>query len=288
MKVALLSNSIVNRTIAFQLSYVLGRKIGSIFLPLENHNRDEMFFGGREKIFIQESIDDIIKSSDVIIASKHEIFHKLPKRKEAVLIPNPWESECCEMPHHSNALSQKHAPRILILSLGEFTDVYYTEILVNKLLNDLGAVVYQTFSKETRQILSCLSNHNILNQNLSTAGKENADVVVFSMDAAKYKNDAKFISDLYQISPNLTFICTEKNTSNINKICNLAEIACKVGLVIRSPYISYDVGKGVKYPVLSGIGRKKPYHNSLDSDLEEVLKEVIKGTLYFPLGTKFL
>lgn len=238
--------------------------------------------------YIQESIDDIIKSSDVIIASKHEIFHKLPKRKEAVLIPNPWESECCEMPHHSNALSQKHAPRILILSLGEFTDVYYTEILVNKLLNDLGAVVYQTFSKETRQILSCLSNHNILNQNLSTAGKENADVVVFSMDAAKYKNDAKFISDLYQISPNLTFICTEKNTSNINKICNLAEIACKVGLVIRSPYISYDVGKGVKYPVLSGIGRKKPYHNSLDSDLEEVLKEVIKGTLYFPLGTKFL
>ena len=288
MNVALLSNSLINRTLAFQTSYVLGNKIENIFLPLENHSKNEIFFAGQESIHVCENIEEIIDGSDIIIASSAKINRRLPKLKKVLNIVNPWKNENGKMTYIDELICTKTTPKIVILSLGTFTDIYYTEIIINKILSDCGAKVYQMFSEQTMSLLSDLSSNNLLNRSLSGINKEKADVIVVSVDGTRYRSDAEFVSELYHISPDLIFFCIDKTITNVNEICRVAEIVCKIGLTIRSPYVTYDVGTGVKYPVFSGACKEDSCVYSIDRDFETEIKKNIINNLYFPSGTVFL
>ena len=288
MNVALLSNSLINRTLAFNISYVLDREIDNIFLPAENHSQDEIFFSGREKIHISNDIDDIVSKSDIIIVANNNCSNRFQKSKRTIFINNPWANETESTQGEEDFQNLSSKPVIAILSLGRFTDQYYTEILVNKILQENGAKIYQIYSDETFSILSELLVQDMLNESLINVKIEEADVIVVSLDGTKFHNDAEFVCELNRISPDILFVCIDKTIEKIDNINNIAEIVRKINLTVRSPYASYDVGTGVKYPIYCGISEDGFGVSSLDTELESYFRELIMKTLYFPTGIIFL
>ena len=90
MNVALLSNSLINRTLAFNLNYVLNEQVENVFLPTENHHIDEgRYFRGMENVVILSSIDEAVSKSDIIIASNKNIIDQIPETKRKIFVPNP-------------------------------------------------------------------------------------------------------------------------------------------------------------------------------------------------------
>lgn len=284
MNIALLSNSMINRTLAFNASYVLGREIENIFLPVENHSPDELFFSEREQLHICDDINEIIQQSDIIVSTNPDCLRLLDKSKKTVLVNNPWETKN-EEKSSEGFFCTSRKPTIAILSLGRFTDQYYTEILVNKILSEFGAKAHQVYSKETLSILTDLYEQNLLNRCLLDIKETEADVFIVSMDGTKFHNDAEFVCELSRISPDLLFVCIDRFFSNIDGIDNIAGIVCRVSSAIRSPYVMYDVGTGVKYPVYCGLGDEISSVNSLNPSLEAHLRTIILKALYFPKGT---
>lgn len=288
MNIALLSNSLVNRTLAFNLDYVLNEQVENILLPAENHSVDEtLYFGGKENILICSSVDDAVSKGDIIIASNKNTIARLPETKRSIFVTNPWAEEIENIPESEVPKCTNIKPKIAVLSLGRFADQYYTEILVNKILFEIGAKIHQIYSKETRSILSELTNQGILNKDIWGCEEDKADIMVVSIDGTKFHNDAEFICDLNRLSPDMLFVCIDRTIEAIDVINNIIGIVRQVNLTIRSPYISYDVGTGVKYPVYCGFIKDNTSVSSLDAELESHLKKQIMKCLYFPTGTLF-
>ena len=286
MNIALLSNSLVNRTLTFCLDYVLNEQVGYILFPEENHNVDEILcFDGRKNIIICNSVDDAICKSDVIIASNESVINRSTQSKRTILVTNPWAKEIENIPENEFFKGVNTKPTIAVVSLGKFTDQYYTEILLNKILFEMGAKIYQVYSKETMNILSELSKQEILNKDVFGCEEDEADVAVIAIDGTKYHNDAEFVCELTRISPDILFVCIDRTIKDIDHIENIIRIVRQVNLIIRSPYISYDVGTGVEYPVYCGLANDDFSINSLDQNLEARMREQIVKFLYFPKET---
>lgn len=288
MNIALLSNSLINRTLTFLLNYVLGIEIENVFLPIENHSSDEIFLEGGECIHICDSVEEAINRSDIIIASNSAVIHNLPKSKKAVLINNPWADKGKIMLSNDGFRRIDNKPLIIIMSLGKFTDQYCTEILINKILSENGAKVHQIYSTETQSILTDLSKQGLLRHSLINTREDESDVIVVSIDGTKYHNDAECVCELSRFSPDMLFVCVDRTIDSVSEINNIAGIVCNVNMTIHSPYISYDVGTGAKYPIYCGFGNNDFSIASFDRNLEAYLKKEILKSLYFPAGTVLL
>ena len=284
MKVTFLCNSLINRTLAFQSSYVFGRTVESLSFPKENHSEKEIFPTGCEKIRVSDDTDKIIAESDyVFISNENQHFPGTgdSTADNIVKIRNPW-GESFEADKSAVETDFTEKIKIIILSVGVFTDIYYTETAVNKILSELGVKTHQIFSTETKCILSDLEKHNLLNPNLLSCSDTDAEIAVVSIDAANYASDADLISELCHISPNLIFISIDNSIESVDDICKISEIAGNIAAVIRSPYISYDVGTGVKYPVYSGKRTDDSCISSIDPNFEAIIKKALANSLYFP------
>lgn len=289
MNIALLSNSLLNRTLAFNLGYVLNEQVENILIPAENHRADEMLYsGGKENILICNSVDDAASKSDVIIVSNKNTIARIAGPKRSIFVTNPWAEEIEKVSEIKVYERTNSKPIIAILSLGRFTDQYYIEILVNKILFKIGAKIHQVYSKETKTIFLELSKQGVLNNNLWGCKESEADISVVAIDGTKFHNDAEFVCELSRISPDMLFVCIDRTIEAIDNIDNIIRIVRQVNLTIRSPYISYDVGTGVKYPVYCGFVRENDSVSSLDTELESLLKSQITKCLYFPTGIAFL
>lgn len=281
INIALLTNSITDRTLIFNLSYVLNEPINNIFLLAENHNFNEVFYN-HENIYICNNIDEAINSSDIVVTINKKCADLFPKSKNVLFIQNPWIKNRFVVPEiESIKQSSNGKPIIAILSIGKFTDHYYIEILVNKILSENGANTLQFFSKETMCILSELSKFKVLNHNLLNT-KEDADVIVVSIDGTKYHNDAEFICALSQLSPDILFLCIDRTFKKVTDIENITRIVREISLTIQSPYIAYETGTGIQYPVYCGYDENKLFINSSDSILNLYLYKQIIKNLYLP------
>lgn len=285
MNIALLSNSIINRTLSFHTGYVFDIQVDNIYLPTENHSSDELFSSDRKCLHIVDSIEEIIDKSDIIIATNSKIQCDVPKSKRIISVDNPWDEKNFEQMNRNFPTPPNNKLVIVIMSLGRFCDQYCTEILIHKILSNSEAKFHQTFSPETQSILRNLSSHGLLRHSLVNSRNEEADIFVFSIDGTQFHNDAEYVCELRNLSPDLLFICTDRSIDNFNDIAMVSKIACNTCMFIHSPYISYDVGTGVKYPVYYGPLSGESNINSLDWNLESVLKKEIMARLYFPSGT---
>ena len=282
MNIAFLSNSWVNRTLAFQTSYVFGKKIDNIFLSCENHSMEEKFPKNEGLVKIIDDIDFIIENSDILIASKPDF----QKYKKTILVKNPWTHERAFNNQVKQSIAEK--PTIALLSVGVFTDVYYLEVIVNRILSEKGAKVYQIFSQQTESIFSDLANNNLINEKIIKQSIKDADVCVVTLDCTKYRTDADFICELSNISPGMIFLCMDNTVTNTNLLKTACSLFGNISFSISSPYIPYDAGTGIKYPVYWEYPHVNSDINSFDDKLETEIERRITEKLYYPSCVKFI
>lgn len=294
MNVGFLCESIVNRTLAFQLGFILGKKITHVFLPTENHSHDELFPVQDATFHICDHPHEILSSCSMLFCNKNSLRNfKISHNR--IVISNPWINESNKNTMNNikelfpsvNKNSKK--PLIVILSLGKFTDQFYAEITIRKILLEFGATVFQLFSEETFNLLSQLSKQGVLSPLLLKNDKKTADVAVVSINGTKFHNDAEFLHMITRLCPDLLFACVDRRFNSFAAFDRLVSIFTNRCLFIRSPYIAYDVGTGIKFPVYGEI--KKDEKNciaSLNPNFEESLKKKLFDSLYFPPKISFL
>lgn len=281
--ISIFSNAFTARTLTFQMEYLLDISINTIFLMAENHHKDEVFsIGGNSQICILSTFDECVNLSDIIIIDQIKTSPPIADKKDCLIINSPWKNKANYKTDIDAIpkINYSSKPVIVILSLGEYTDQYYVEILVNKILSEKNAKIMQIFSPETKNVLSSFSRYNYLNHNLRNAQDNEFDVIVLSIKGIT--NDATIIRLIKEVSPDVLILCVDYSFNKAFEIRNYFKSICNVDIIIKSPYISYEVVENKTYPVYCGIENTNVFKNSLDNNLENELRAMILQRIYLP------
>lgn len=281
------SDTVTAHTLLYQVGYVLSSDIESIILMRENHSCNEKFLTGHDtEVFICASIEECVDHCDTILVSNNMKFDIRPAHEKSVFHVNAFDGFKTCININVPKWDYAHKPVIAILSLGYFTDVYYTEIMVNRILSEVGVSVAQSFSGMTKLMLNSLNRIVTINPNLLQ--HPDGDVIVVSIDGTKCTY-AKLIDVLSEISPDLLLICVNNSYNNDAILSWSLNCVKNVDLVVRSPYILYEVIPGKIFPVncdLSGIDNTGIY--SVSESLYSTLKDLIMNRLYCPSDVHLL
>lgn len=277
--VFLFLDAMTDRTVSFQIEYVLDIEIDSIILMAENHySIDSFYFFKNKRTRIYNTLKECVKHCDIIIVSSSHLS-QLGQiiGKEIIVV------ELSDIKYNNFTvpdLDYESKAVIAVLSLGEFSDQYNTEILVNKILSEKGAKIVQYFSPFTKNILDSLSHTNYLNKSLANPYNENYNVIVLAINGiSSYPDLMRIMCD---ISPDMVLLCVNQSYRQEQELEKCLYGCAKIETIIKSPYISYGIEKEKTYPVYFGHKESASYYGSFENDLYNVLKKSILKCIYLP------
>ncbi len=286
-KVFLFLDSVIDRLIMFEIEYLLDMSIDTIILMAESHNiTDFNYFYSNKKVQIFSTLQECLNHCDMIIVSDSH-FAKLKGivNKEIIIVDlskNIHENINFGVP----ALNYCEKPVVAILSLGEFNDHYNTEILINKILVENGARVVQYYSHFTKAVIEACSSVGYINKSLVESHSEDYDVIVLTIsDILSYTSLLRIMCD---ISPDIVMICVNRSYAQEEELKRYLYGFGNTKVIIRSPYISYEIVKGKTYPVYCGYEKNNLYCGSFEKNLYNVLKKAILKSVYLPKNIAIL
>lgn len=298
----LLSNALTARTIMAHIDYVLSFPINNIFLLQENHSDEEQFFNPEgTTIAICNSLEACISGSDLTVVAKDDNF---PDRtlnevldmaerfsKKLLVLSTPWTVQekykrtTMAMP----ALDYLNKPVIAIVSVGEYTTHYSTEIMINKIFAEKNAKMLQVFSPQAAAFLSDLSQLGCINPAVKECMNypTSYDVIITYIQAPDHKQLTQMLN---QLSPDALVICTDFAFDNSNNTLQFFKYGSGIDvcMVIKSEYKSYQTGTEQLYPVYCGCRQVEVesvnISNLLDPELKSKLGARILSKISFPKG----
>ena len=287
--IGLLTNSITARMLLYQIDYVLNMPVKNIYILPEYHNKSEMFPTSHVKVIICDSYDEFIQKSELIITSYNREMLQDINNQKLLFIDSPWNGY--ENHSMNNCLTKKlnysKAPVVFILSIGDFTDQYHIEILVNKIISSKTGKMAQIFTSETKTLLDSIAISKNINPNLSKACNNNdGDVIVVS--ANNISDDLELIQIIKEISPDFFILCVDYSFNGLNEIELFFSNICKPDIVVKSPYITNKMLEGKHWPVYCNVEKSKVIHNTLEKNFENYLESHIMQKVFMPDSIKFV
>ena len=287
--IGLLTNSITARMLMYQIDYVLNIPVKNIYVLSENHNKSEIFPTSGAKVTICDSYDEFIQKSELIITSnKQETLAHIDSRK-LLFIDSPWNG----YENHSmngcltKKLNYSNAPVVFILSIGDFTDQYHIEILVNKIVASKTKRIAQIFTPETKALLDSIAKSKNINPNLVNACNNNdGDVIIIS--ANNISNDLELIQIIKEISPDYFILCVDYSFNGLNEVELFFSNICKTNIVVQSPYITNKLLEGKQWSVYCNVEKSNVFHNTLEKDFENYLELHIMQKIFMPNSIGFV
>lgn len=287
--IGLLTNSITARMLMYQIDYVLNIPVKNIYVLSENHNKSEIFPTSGAKVTICDSYDEFIQKSELIITSnKQETLAHIDNRK-LLFIDSPWNG----YENHSmngcltKKLNYSNAPVVFILSIGDFTDQYHIEILVNKIVASKTKRIAQIFTPETKALLDSIAKSKNINPNLVNACNNNdGDVIIIS--ANNISNDLELIQIIKEISPDYFILCVDYSFNGLNEVELFFSNICKTNIVVQSPYITNKLLEGKQWSVYCNVEKSNVFHNTLEKDFENYLELHIMQKIFMPNSIGFV
>lgn len=287
--IGLLTNSITARMLMYQIDYVLNIPVKNIYVLSENHNKSEIFPTNGAKVTICDSYDEFIQKSELIITSnKQETLAHIDNRK-LLFIDSPWNG----YENHSmngcltKKLNYSNAPVVFILSIGDFTDQYHIEILVNKIVASKTKRIAQIFTPETKALLDSIAKSKNINPNLVNACNNNdGDVIIIS--ANNISNDLELIQIIKEISPDYFILCVDYSFNGLNEVELFFSNICKTNIVVQSPYITNKLLEGKQWSVYCNVEKSNVFHNTLEKDFENYLELHIMQKIFMPNSIGFV
>lgn len=287
--IGLLTNSVTDRMLMYQIDYVLNIPVKNIYVLSENHNKSEIFPTSGAKVTICDSYDEFIQKSELIITSnKQETLAHIDNRK-LLFIDSPWNG----YENHSmngcltKKLNYSNAPVVFILSIGDFTDQYHIEILVNKIVASKTKRIAQIFTPETKALLDSIAKSKNINPNLVNACNNNdGDVIIIS--ANNISNDLELIQIIKEISPDYFILCVDYSFNGLNEVELFFSNICKTNIVVQSPYITNKLLEGKQWSVYCNVEKSNVFHNTLEKDFENYLELHIMQKIFMPNSISFV
>lgn len=179
-------------------------------------------------------------------------------------------------------LNYNEKPVVAILCMGDFTDQYCIETLANKILSEKNAKLSQHFSHDTKKMLDSLVQHSYLNPNMYNS--DESDAIIVSLN--EIKEYSRLVQVLKHISPDVLIVCVDNISYNETKLSDFLKFVCSIDLVVKSPYVQYEVVEGQIFPVYCGDVDSTDAMSSLDKNLEQALEKAIMRNIFTPMSVK--
>lgn len=293
----ILSNSIIENEILYNINYLLNIEISTVYLLIENHGVVKPFaFDCNFEIILSDDLDYCIDSCDMIILIKSEGFPEKSveyiKFKSSLLKKKLYLLNTLDFVQDRISIDNllyASTPVVLHISDAIHSQHFCLEVLLNKIFNKNNVSIKQVYSQYTHNILNQLKNENLLNNNLSYHFDDNSlcsgkcDLILLSQSVDK----SNLIEDLYSLKhtkPDYVIYQTGFEFSSYENINNIAKYlwGSKIDLIVKSRYYRIDEDLIIH---IDNINSEKGLFYDLESpNLMRELEFDILSKLTFPEG----
>lgn len=249
-KIFIFSTSFLTRLLLMNLDYVLKINFDTVVLLRENHHESEEYSYNVE---LYNDIDSCLNACDCVLICR---VPNIPEKNVNRLIQKATicNKKIINLEYTNSmddsSLTEKQQintsiPIIFHLAIGQASQFYGLEILINKVLQKHNIKFVQFFTNNTSNLLRQFFEYNILNDKLSShlLKKENcAEVLVISkaidMVNCSFEDTINFI---HTIAPDMIIVQTDFRNDNYNELKKsiFYNTKTKVDMIVKSQYYPF-------------------------------------------------
>lgn len=294
-KIFILSNTYTIRNIILSIRYLFNEGVDSIVILEENCELSDFPSECADiNLIVCSSLDDCINICDVVVIPNEKCIPSKTLKyviEKSTKLNKKYYTDCyvTQIPVlDCNNKSFKTKPIILMLTLGNYTQHMYIELVLNKIFAGMHVPIKQILSYETYHLLKTINMSGLMNLNLDVFFVEELDtdyqMIVWPVCLESLEELEGKLDDFKKLSPDFIICSAEFAFNDIDFLKNTMFFNCSstIDLIIKSHYHRidriYTVYCRKKIDCLNEIV-------DLESpDLEYVIKEKIINKLSFPIG----
>ena len=248
----ILSSAFITNTFLYMLDYVLDCKISQVKLLNENHSIDELRNTLECEFVLCNDIADgfnsnifILENNKIPISSIEKITQRV-KPTQVFKFQSPWGNQINlkDIPQVEN-IQYRQIPTILNISIGEISQQYCTEVLLNKIFSDKKINFVQEYSSKTRFMFNQMMIKGILNSKLAThinnINKIKPTLVIKSIEFSNINDFTENMQKLNKYSPDFIVLNVDRRFDKLEDIREilLYKFGCET-FIIHSNYIEVE------------------------------------------------
>ena len=299
--VLLISNTYQDMILVHIAKYIFNIEIKKIILLREYHHNNE-FQNTEDSIHLCNSIEEAIGLCDITIAFidqyKKQSFKKriadicsILNKKLYVINNLKNSAEILPPLYKIGEANDNNVPIILVASLGYCSMTVCTEMLVHEIFTELDVKISYDFLPSTKQLLNCLMDLGIANNDLLTKN-DKCDVIIKSVDLSPdnlfEENNQLIYQEITSLKPDYVILTVDNNIDEkaIKEVSNILKYRCEspTNFIIRSSFKKFFE---------DNISNKIIYisdNSNLDSNMKNVylfhenIKEALKNDMLLKIS----
>lgn len=192
MKVLIIANTYVSHLVASGLSFITDGFVHSMIFLREFIMPNETFFNFNKEIMVCDSLEKALDICDQIWIFSDENMSKMSidrirktaeeNNKEIIDFKNPWDNRRGSVyrPLPLSTIEKKYndLPKILIVSIGKWTQLYSVEVFFTQMLIQKNARIALQLSEPTIDFFNQLNGKKLLNKRIILSEAETESNIV--------------------------------------------------------------------------------------------------------------
>lgn len=307
IKLFLYANSYAARTILYHIDYLFNFFVSEVFLLTENHtNKENLHRDNNIMVSFCDRIEDAITNADMTIALVDEnipdnkitrvVELSLQIGKKCLVINNPWSNSTIK---DKKTISTKNdvteyckKPVVLLLSTGRFAELYFTELLLNRILFEENISFAQEYSTNTKHLIDQLAPFGVIRnsilQSLETSISQ-ASIIIKSISFAELSNEL-FVDS---IKPDYIVMTCLSDYMYSSQLTNLFtyKYGRTIDLVTYLPYIVFEKYEKNYLPIYCNQSTRIQENCGIDiynEHIDRIVKESVLAKIAIPNGVRII
>lgn len=296
MRIFLVSSSIIENSLIYNLDYLIDRNITEVVMLRENHALYEHSKHVKYPITLCDTVSSAITMCDATIiivppniqCRRYEEIYEYAKARVRETYYIDLSTVCPDM-MCKNISYLANIPSILILAIGKFHQVIDLELSLNELFSSKNVTFNQLFSPMTAITLEKFEHERILNSKIINSRHTlDFDIQMITLCSESFElafNDLLLLETVQNMKPSYVFLVSENNSQEKNELIAAFRnrLNCHFNSVLFSDYVSV-LWYETPTPILI-TSKCCPY--LINEDRESIWSSIIKN-IAFPEGLKVI
>lgn len=273
--VFIFSSPYIIRTMLYDMAYVLNQPIHTVYILSEIVNQSETFdLLNIPNITVVDSLEDGLALCDSVIIVREETLcsqsidfilnYVVANGKRCIDLPNPLDSTVVLDKNDGELGHNKDLPTILVIENGDYTQTYYTEmLLLHELLRHELKIQIRP-SVFTATIYSALHKSMCLNPALHSVAQEEADILVYTVKKNPFLHSdiANLSQTIDLLNPDFIVMTTNDEFVQSDELYRWFEIIYghRLNILVKSQYIVGKHSDTIRFPMYKSTHTEAPYN----------------------------
>lgn len=262
MNALIIANSYVTKMLVDSFTFLIGERVEKIYVLSENNKSTD--FDANYRVVLCDNVIEAVSCCEIILLIYDSGFAKdnllqlrsiaKEKRKKYLEIINPWEQRDYSQNLNPEILKSRRCPVILIISCGEQSQIYRTEMELCNFFYQYNVKLRQVFTNESRLFLDSLSDKGLLNKYINSAmhcSEDNAELLVYAYNSKIHDySESSFMEAFFinRLAPDYIIIAVDNEFSDVIDYSNFnkyftSRCNCMINNIVSSGFNTSMVGQ---------------------------------------------